>query len=143
MEPYAGQKKIAVLVTGDPGLYSLAKPVIRRFGRNACRVIPGISAIQSAFASLGLDWEDACILSLHGRSLDRDPGSFRAQKKIAILAGGEQTRPWLAALGKALEASHEAFVCSNLTLEDEAGAIGGTVRSGGSSASFKSHHSVY
>jgi cobalt-precorrin-7 (C5)-methyltransferase len=119
MEPYAGHKKITVLVTGDPGLHSLAKPVIRRFGRDACRVIPGVSSIQTAFARLGLDWEDARILSLHGRSLAIEPDSLRLDKKIALLTGGEQTRSWLGALSTVLGTSHAVFVCSNLTLEDE------------------------
>jgi precorrin-6B methylase 1 len=28
--------RVAVLVTGDPGLYSLARPVLSRFGREMC-----------------------------------------------------------------------------------------------------------
>ena len=46
-------KKMAVLVTGDPGLASLARPILKRFGRNRCRVIPGVSSLQAAFARLG------------------------------------------------------------------------------------------
>jgi precorrin-6B methylase 1 len=33
IEKRRGFKRIVVLVTGDPGLFSLAQPVIRRFGR--------------------------------------------------------------------------------------------------------------
>ncbi len=53
------EKRVAVLVTGDPGLYSFAKLVIERFGRENCRIIPGISSVQCAFASIGTDWADA------------------------------------------------------------------------------------
>ena len=62
---HMGQRRIVVLVTGDPGLCSLARPVIRRFGRAACRVIPGISSVHAAFASLGIDWQNARVLSAH------------------------------------------------------------------------------
>ena len=44
-------KNIAVLVTGDPGIFSLARLVIERFGREQCRVIPGISSISSGICS--------------------------------------------------------------------------------------------
>jgi len=50
----AYRQRIAVLVTGDPGLFSLAKPVIERFGRTRCRVIPGVSSVQTAFARIGV-----------------------------------------------------------------------------------------
>ena len=61
----ADRQRIAVLVTGDPGLFSLAKPVIERFGRTRCRVIPGVSSVQTAFARIGVDWADARIISIH------------------------------------------------------------------------------
>lgn len=119
MDDCVGRKRVVVLVTGDPGLYSLAQPVIRHFGRRFCRVIPGISTVQTAFARIGVDWEDARVLSLHGRNPGIDPGSVTAQRKIAILIEGEASRPWLAALGRLLDATHEAFVCTDLTLERE------------------------
>ena len=37
MAKHVGRRRIVVLVTGDPGLCSLARPVIRGFGRDACR----------------------------------------------------------------------------------------------------------
>ncbi len=73
---HLGQRRIVVLVTGDPGLCSLARPVIQRFGRNACRVIPGISSVHAAFASVGIDWFGARILSAHDRAPDLDPESL-------------------------------------------------------------------
>lgn len=119
METHVGRKRMVVLVTGDPGLYSLARSVIRRFGRESCCVIPGISAVQMAFARIGLDWEDACICSLHGEKPAVDPASMAGRKKIAVLTSGNSSRAWLRSLGFATETTHEVFVCSNLTLADE------------------------
>ncbi len=65
-------RPMVVLVSGDPGLSSLARPVIGRFGREACRVIPGISSIQVAFARLGLDWGKARIIDAHGQDPKTD-----------------------------------------------------------------------
>ena len=114
-----GHKKVVVLVTGDPGLHSLARQVIGRFGRANCRVIPGISSVQIAFARIALDWQDVRIVTAHGQIPEEDPNSLSEQKKIAVLAGGESARPWLCSLATALGDSHEIFVCSNLTLSDE------------------------
>jgi len=60
-------KKIAVLVSGDPGLYSMLSYLKRFFSDDELEVIPGISAIQLACAKAKLIWQDAYITSLHGK----------------------------------------------------------------------------
>lgn len=115
----AGRSKVAVLVTGDPGVFSFAKPVLERFGRDACEVIPGISSVQVAFARVGLGGLDARIISAH----DKTPGlsftGLSAEKKIAVLTGNHAAQPWIASLADSLATSHHCFVCENLTLPDE------------------------
>lgn len=115
----AGRQRVAVLVTGDPGLCSLAQPVIRRFGREACEVIPGVSSVQVAFARLGLEWLDARILSAHARLPDVDAGALADAEKMAILAGGKDSLLWIAKLAGNLGGDRLWFACENLTLEDE------------------------
>jgi cobalt-precorrin-7 (C5)-methyltransferase len=114
----AGQR-VAVLVTGDPGLFSLAKPVIERFGRTRCRVIPGVSSIQTAFARIGVDWADARIISLH----KEDPvncAQLMDADKVAVLCGRRGATKWIADhLLKDRSCERRLFVCQNLTLEDE------------------------
>jgi precorrin-6y C5,15-methyltransferase (decarboxylating) CbiE subunit len=61
--------KIAVLVSGDPGYYSLLGLVRKNFDPSEYIVIPGISSFQLAFARVKLEWKDAQLLSLHGRPL--------------------------------------------------------------------------
>jgi len=112
-------RRIGVLVTGDPGLCSLALPVLRRFGRDACEVIAGVSSVQVAFARLGLDWLDARILSAHERDPEVDAASLAQAGKIAVLAGRPESLRWIAGLAKSLGDDRQVFVCENLTLEDE------------------------
>jgi cobalt-precorrin-7 (C5)-methyltransferase len=64
------KKKIVVLVSGDPGLYSFLGTVSRYLKKGEYVVIPGISTAQIAFARIGEGWEDAAILSLHGRKTE-------------------------------------------------------------------------
>jgi cobalt-precorrin-7 (C5)-methyltransferase len=112
-------KNVAVLVTGDPGIFSLARLVIERFGREQCRVIPGISSIQAAFARLGLDWADAKILSAHKEDPDPDDSLLRSDK-IAVLLGREGSLQWVADhIVENAPADRRIFVFENLTLDDE------------------------
>lgn len=112
-------RRIVVLVTGDPGLCSLAQPVIRRFGRSACKVIPGISSVQVAFARVGVDWYGAAIASVHGRDLDLSLEHLSSCGKIAILTEGSKSLAQVAELVRALRHSFRVFVCEDLTLENE------------------------
>jgi cobalt-precorrin-7 (C5)-methyltransferase len=112
-------RRIAVLLSGDPGLHSLARNVIERFGRDACEVVPAVSSIQVAFARLGLDWTDARILSAHGRVPKASADQLRGSDKIAILAGTKDAIGWAHTMAVALDASHAAFLAENLTLPEE------------------------
>jgi cobalt-precorrin-7 (C5)-methyltransferase len=110
--------KVVVLVTGDPGISSLARPVLRRFGRRACTVIPGISAVQAGFARLGLDWLDARLVSAHGRIPDVTVDELGRHDKIAVLAGTPAAMQWAARMADGLP-EHEVYLCRDLTLPAE------------------------
>jgi precorrin-6y C5,15-methyltransferase (decarboxylating) CbiE subunit len=116
---HAAGQRVVVLVSGDPGLYSLAQNVVRRVGRQCCEVVPGVSSVQVAFARLGMDWSDVRILSAHGRTPAIRADELAPSDKIAILAGTKDALGWSAAMAAALEASHAAFLGENLTSDDE------------------------
>ncbi len=61
--------RVAVLLSGDASLYSLLPALTRAFGAEALRVIPGVGALQSFCAALREPWQDAAVLSAHGREL--------------------------------------------------------------------------
>ncbi len=112
-------KNIAVLVTGDPGIFSLARLVVERFGREQCSVIPGISSIQVAFARIGLDWADAKIISAHKEDPHPDE-SFLKSDKIAVLLGREGSLLWVADhIIDNTPADRRTFVFENLTMDNE------------------------
>ncbi|MCX5822040.1 MAG: precorrin-6y C5,15-methyltransferase (decarboxylating) subunit CbiE [Deltaproteobacteria bacterium] len=112
-------RQVVLLVTGDPGIASLAQPVIRRFGRENCEVIPGISSIQVAFARLGLDWQDARVISAHGSDPEVSAADLRPAGKIAVLGGREGSLRWAAGLIPELGKGRRVFLCEDLTLSDE------------------------
>ena len=61
------KERIAVLVSGDPGLYSFLGQIRMALKKEEYAVIPGISTLQIAFAKIGESWQDAKIVSIHGR----------------------------------------------------------------------------
>lgn len=63
---------IAVLASGDPSLYGIAKYLIGIYGQAQIKVIPGISSIQYLFASVGIDMNDVYLTSCHGRDVNYD-----------------------------------------------------------------------
>jgi len=119
IEKRSRTKTVAVLVTGDPGIFSLARPVIARFGRKRCRVIPGVSSLQAAFARLALDWHDARIVDAHGGDPEMDPASLAGEGKIAVFIGRKEACRWVERLAECLGENYRLFLCADLTLPEE------------------------
>ena len=78
------KKKIAVLVSGDPGLYSFLGQLSKVLSKEEYVVIPGISAVQIAFAKIGENWQDAEIISLHGREFGNLAKEVKNYAKIFL-----------------------------------------------------------
>ncbi len=118
-EKHREETVLSVLVSGDPGIFSLAKSVIGRFGRSSCRVMPGISSVQTAFARAGLNWDDALIISAHHELPDIESIDPKATTKIALLSGRSDAQEWLCRLLDRMGRDFTVIACENLTLEDE------------------------
>ncbi len=115
-----GETRVVVLVTGDPGVHSFARSVVKKLGRSSCKVLPGVSAVQYAFALLGMTWEDAVIYSCHGHDLEGVDAVILNNSKVAILTSGEEDP---AAVGRALAPDSvrgkSIYLCENLSLPGE------------------------
>ena len=116
IEGKSAEGKVAVLVSGDPGVSSLARPLIDKVGAENCRVIAGISSVQVAFAAIGHSWQEARIISAHGADPEKDGPPA---DKYAVLLGRPESVKWVAAFTTRLEGEWDAWVCQNLTMENE------------------------
>ncbi|MDA8064892.1 MAG: precorrin-6y C5,15-methyltransferase (decarboxylating) subunit CbiE [Thermaerobacter sp.] len=96
------ERRVVVLCSGDPGLFGLLAFLRRHFAGEELRVLPGISAVQLAFARAALPWHDARIFSLHGREAGDTLRQIAACHKAAVL--GEPRYP-PARLGEELSAA--------------------------------------
>ena len=116
------KKNIVVLVSGDPGFFSYAKLIIDKIDIENCEVIPGISSVQMAFAKIGRSWNDACFMSLHGRTakLASVVKKIMENDKVAVLTDNSNNVKLIAR--KLLEAGlkeRKIYICENLSLDEE------------------------
>ena len=90
-------KHAAVLLSGDAGLYSLLPALKKRFGGEKLRVFPGISSLQAFCAKLGIPWQEAAVLSAHGRNLSPSAlcHAVRTHEKVLLLLDGERDPNWV------------------------------------------------
>ncbi len=74
-----------VLASGDPGFFGIVR-ALRERGLAAV-VLPAVSSVTLAFARAGLPWDDAAVVSAHGRDLRPAVNVCRAYPKVAVLTG--------------------------------------------------------
>ncbi|MFF0781800.1 precorrin-6y C5,15-methyltransferase (decarboxylating) subunit CbiE [Streptomyces sp. NPDC003720] len=80
-------RPVVVLASGDPGFFGVVRALAERFGAGRLDVRPGVSSVATAFARLGLPWDDAVVVSAHGRDLRTAVNACRAHPKVAVLTG--------------------------------------------------------
>lgn len=78
------ERRVAVLLSGDPGFFSFLPRLRERFGVENLRVIPGISSLQLACARLGLSWYRFRAVSAHGRGT-AELAAARGWDRVAVL----------------------------------------------------------
>ena len=79
--------RVVVLASGDPGFFGIVRVLAERFGAGALDVRPGVSSVAAAFARVGVPWDDAVVVSAHGRDLRTAVNVCRARPKVAVLTG--------------------------------------------------------
>lgn len=90
LEEHPEYERAAILLSGDVGFYSGAKKLLDRFSGEQVKVYCGISSVVYLCARLGTAWDDAALVSIHGRNqnlLD----SVRAHRKVFALVGKEES----------------------------------------------------
>lgn len=124
-------RHITVLLSGDTGFYSgakrLAAQLAEQFRDNAhgnsrnCRIelAPGISSVAYLAARLGTSWEDAALVSLHGKDEDFIQTVDRNRKTILLLGGGQSGEKVLGRLKEYGMDHVTVHAGSRLSYEDE------------------------
>ena len=79
------ESSVVVLASGDPGFFGIVRLLGERFGTETLRVLPAVSSVALAFARVGLSWDDAVVVSAHGRAPRHAVNVCRARPKVAVL----------------------------------------------------------
>ncbi|MCX7923586.1 MAG: precorrin-6y C5,15-methyltransferase (decarboxylating) subunit CbiE [Clostridia bacterium] len=85
------EKKIVVLASGDPGIFSITEFLRRKLPSVEMEVIPGISSLQYLCSKVAINWDDMKIISVHGRQQPDLVDTVRDNKKTAVFTGGGYT----------------------------------------------------
>ncbi|WLT39193.1 precorrin-6y C5,15-methyltransferase (decarboxylating) subunit CbiE [Synechocystis sp. B12] len=113
---------IVVLASGDPLYFGLGRLLLEKFSPKQLKFHPHLSSIQLAFNCLKMPWQDATIISAHGRSNELLTQALqKGAKKLAILTDG-QNHPGAIAnlcLSLGLTTTYQAWVCENLAATNE------------------------
>lgn len=77
--------KIVVLASGDPLYYGIGSVFIEVLGKDAVMIHPNVTSVAGAFARIKESWQDAGVISLHGRSPGIDLAvQIRAWDTVAV-----------------------------------------------------------
>lgn len=116
----AGDRRVALLVYGDPMFYGLARYVCEKLGKDRFVVVPHVSSMQLAFARVMETWEEAYLTDLAKHPLDAVLERIRTAQKVGLFTTDQCGPPHVA---KALLERHidyfTAYVCENLGARDE------------------------
>jgi precorrin-6B C5,15-methyltransferase / cobalt-precorrin-6B C5,C15-methyltransferase len=114
--------QVAVLTSGDPLFFGLGRLLLGALPANALTFYPHLSAMQLAFSRLKLPWQDACFVSVHGRSWEALIAALkRSESKIAILTDPLHGPMQIAEVlrSQSLPIPYTLWVCENLGGPDE------------------------
>ena len=111
-------RTVAIALSGDVGFYSGAKKLVDLLGEEV-QVICGISSVVYFMAKIGLSWDDAKIVSAHGRKCNL-VSLIRHNRKVFSILG---TEDGVAALASKLVyygmGDVTLYVGENLSYENE------------------------
>ncbi|WP_061286846.1 bifunctional cobalt-precorrin-7 (C(5))-methyltransferase/cobalt-precorrin-6B (C(15))-methyltransferase [Leptospira interrogans] len=111
---------ICVLASGDPLFFGIGNLIRKKVGPEYVDFIPAPSSVQHAFAKIGIPWDDAEVLSLHGRSSKGLITKLQFLNKVALFTDKINHPKEIASyLLSFNESEWTAFVCENLGGEKE------------------------
>jgi len=114
-------ERVCLLASGDPGFFGIVRVAAARFGAGSLEIHPAPSSVAAAFARAGAHWDDAVVVSAHGRPLAAAVEAVLPHPKVAVLTAPDQPPE---ALGGALLAAgcgpRRVTVCAHLGHDDEA-----------------------
>ena len=116
---------VSILSTGDPGFSGVLNTVLRianekNFPEEKIEVIPGISSLQLAAARNHIQWDNANVMTFHGRENIEDILKVINNGKTTIPLPSKKVRDIAQfLLDNGVYEHREVVVCERLSYDDE------------------------
>ncbi|MCL2687214.1 MAG: cobalt-precorrin-7 (C(5))-methyltransferase [Methanobrevibacter sp.] len=118
-------KKVCVLSTGDPGFSGVLKSILRiaknkNFNEKNIEVIPGISSLQLAAAKNKISWDEANIMTFHGRENIEDILDFVDNGQATIALPSKSVKDMAKfLLNNGVSGDRKVTICEKLSYPEE------------------------
>ncbi|MES2201239.1 MAG: precorrin-6y C5,15-methyltransferase (decarboxylating) subunit CbiE [candidate division FCPU426 bacterium] len=110
-----------ILASGDPLFYGIGRFLAEKLGAEKLQIHPAPSSMQLAFARAGLSWQDADLISVHGREIESLGAARPGSTRLGIFtdAHNDPSACALFLLASGWPTDAKAWVCENLEGADE------------------------
>ncbi|MEN9230817.1 MAG: precorrin-6y C5,15-methyltransferase (decarboxylating) subunit CbiE [Thermostichus sp. DG02_5_bins_236] len=111
------QGSLVLLASGDPLFFGIGRLLTEHFCAEELAFYPQVSSVQLALNRLQIPWQEATILSVHGRGLERlEPVLKQGSSPVVVLTDPQHSPTLLAQLIRDLRlpTRYQAWVCSQL-----------------------------
>jgi cobalt-precorrin-7 (C5)-methyltransferase len=113
-------KSVALLSTGDPGFSGILKPILKLAGDLEVEVVPGVSSIQTCAAKLKIPWDEANIITMHGKGISNEILNMLANGKPTIILPNTTIKELVQFLNEnGVDPDREVAVCEKMSYSDE------------------------
>ena len=111
---------VVVLASGDPNLFGITNYLMKHFDKADLTITPAVSSMQWCFAIAKETWEDAEIVSAHGRGMDEVVRAAMMRDKVGVFTDDKNSPDKVAAaLIAGGVGDRRVFVCENLGAKEE------------------------
>ena len=116
---------VSILSTGDPGFSGVLNTVLRiskekDFSSENIEVVPGISSLQLAAAKCHIQWDNANVMTFHGRENIDDILPVINNGKVTIALPSRKVKDMAQfLLDNGVENDRKVVVCERLSYPDE------------------------
>ncbi len=106
---------VVVLASGDPNLFGITGYLLKHFQKEDLTITPAVSSMQWAFAMAKETWDDAGIVSAHGRGMEDVVRVVLLREKVGVFTDEKNSPDKVAsALLANGVGDRKVFVCENL-----------------------------
>src|SRR5207253_10890993 len=91
-----GKKRLAIVASGDPLFYGVARYLCDRMGKEHFEVLPHVSSMQLAFARIKESWEEAYLTNLATHPLENVLDRVRTAETVGLFPSEHEGPPAVA-----------------------------------------------